>query len=190
MKRRIVRYVTGACVAGVVLSAGGALAPDQALAVETENGEWQVSVNENITLYGPPSTFDPDAPVQPLYGPPPEGFIEPPQQVLYGPPPIDLRVNPMTVTVHDRAVAASRLAESRKVFKRAIVVSKAKGEVSFEKVAKGSSDQLIVNKKTGMIAVKKGTKKGLYTINVRVSTPGTAKYANAAEIVTVNVRVK
>ena len=140
MKRRIVKCVAGACVAGMVLGTSGA---GMAVAATPEADSWSAAENEIIVLYGPPSEID---------------EIDVPIPVLYGPPSAFENINPMQVETHNRSVAQSVVKDGKKTFKKAIVVKDAVGEVGFSKIAKGSSKCLSVNKKTGAVSVKKGTK--------------------------------
>ena len=193
MKRRASTYIAGACVAGLVAGA-----PLTAFA----NGEgWNAPENMNVDLYGPPAVFD--QPVEVLYGPPPISedpspvveepslVIDEPIQLLYGPPSVFAeKDNPMKVTAADQRVKSARLTDKAKAFKKAIVVRKAKGAVSFKKVKKTSSDELSVNRKTGVVSIAKGAAKGKYSIKVRVTAAGNAKYRPAVKVVTVTVRVK
>ncbi len=73
---------------------------------------------------------------------------------------------------------------------KAITVKEAKGSISYSKVKKGSSAKLKVNKKTGVITVKKGTKKGTYKIVVKITATGDDKYLLGSKTVTVKVKVK
>ncbi|MBR3328214.1 MAG: BspA family leucine-rich repeat surface protein [Atopobiaceae bacterium] len=71
-----------------------------------------------------------------------------------------------------------------------ITVAAATGAVSYAKVAKGSSAQLSVAKKTGKVTVKKGTKKGTYTIKIKVTAAGDANHLSASKVVKAKVVVK
>ena len=61
----------------------------------------------------------------------------------------------------------------------AVTYTKASGKSSFT-----------VNKKTGTITVKKGTKKGTYTVKIKATTAANAKYKSAVKTVSVKIRVK
>ena len=97
--------------------------------------------------------------------------------------------NPAKVTVAQKAV---KLADVKKKAQAAspISVAKAQGAVTYAKVASGSSSYLSVNKTTGKVTVKKGTKKGTYTIKVKVSVAGNANYKALTKTVTAKVQVK
>ena len=47
-----------------------------------------------------------------------------------------------------------------------------------------------VNKKTGKIKIKKGTKKGTYKVKVRVTAAGTDTYQPGSKTATVKIKVK
>ena len=70
--------------------------------------------------------------------------------------------------------------------KKALVVTGAKGSVTIKKT--GGSKRLTITK-SGVVTVKKGTKKGSYKIRVKVSTGGTGVYKKATKTVTVKVKV-
>ncbi len=54
----------------------------------------------------------------------------------------------------------------------------------------GGDKKLTINKKTGNITVKKGTKKGVHKIRVRVTAAGDGDHNPLAMTVTVKIRVK
>ncbi|MCR5208065.1 MAG: leucine-rich repeat domain-containing protein [Eubacterium sp.] len=72
--------------------------------------------------------------------------------------------------------------------KNAISVTKAKGTVSYAK--KSGNKNITINKKTGKITIKKGLKKGTYTLKVKVKAAGNAEYKAAVKTVTVKIKVK
>lgn len=99
--------------------------------------------------------------------------------------------NPMVVKAKTKKVSYSKVKKKSRKVKGAIVFSSAPaGKVTYAKVKKGSSKRLSINKKTGMIAVKKGTKRGTYKIKVKVKAKGNASYNSATKTVTVKVKVK
>ena len=176
MKQRMIKVVAGACVAGMVAGVPGVAMADQVTAGESSALSWSAPDNMNIALYGPPGFTDPSVEINP---------------VIYGPPGVfDMKLNPMKVTTANKSVKAAKLAQGKKQFKKAITVKKAVGTVRFTKLDLGSSKRLSVNKKTGAVTVKKGTKKGLYQINVQVTAEGKGKYLPGLQVVTVKVRVK
>ena len=100
------------------------------------------------------------------------------------------KAQPMTVKAKKPKLKASKLKKKKRTIKRkkAFVIKKAKGKVTFRK--KSGSKRLKINKKTGAITVKKGTKKGTYKIKVKVTAAGNAYYKAGSRTVTVKVRVK
>ncbi len=73
-----------------------------------------------------------------------------------------------------------------------ITVKKSRGDVTYA-VTKGSAKAkkaLTVNKKTGAVKVRKNTKKGTYSLKVRVSATGDMTYGPASKTVKVTVVVK
>ncbi len=94
----------------------------------------------------------------------------------------------MTVKAKIKKVKRSKLRKKRQIVKKAIIVKNAKGKVTFKKL--GGSSKLLVNKKTGNIIVKKGTKKGTFKIKVRVTAAGTAKYKAMTKKVVVKIKVR
>ncbi len=95
--------------------------------------------------------------------------------------------NTATVTKKNRTFKAKNVKKAKKVFK-AITVKNAKGTVTYART--GGSKKLTVNKKTGKITLKKGTKKGTYRIKVKVKAAGTGNYKSWNKTVTVKVTVK
>ena len=189
MKRRIGTYVAGACVAGLVAGMPLAMLPQAASASESliaasahdesaaqveTSGSGTMTRDMNVCLYGPPPVFERE-----------------PVQVLYGPPNIMmLKDNPMTAKGAAKAVKSSKAALRAYTFRKAITVKKAKGTVTFSKVAKGSSKALSVDAETGAVKLSKGAKKGLHILKVKVKASGNDRFAPAMKIVTVKVRVK
>ena len=100
--------------------------------------------------------------------------------------------NPVTVKAKTAKVKYAKVKKKAVKVKRsnAITVKNAKGTVTYAQIAKGSSKRLSINKKTGIITVKKGTKKGLYKMKVKVKDAGNAKYMPKTRTVTVKVRVR
>lgn len=96
------------------------------------------------------------------------------------------RTNPMVVKALKKKVKVTKVKKKAQTVK-AISVSKAKGKVTYKKVS--GSKKLTVNKKTGKITVKKKTKKGTYTIKVKVTAAGTKDYKAKSKTVKVTVKV-
>ncbi|MDO4807218.1 MAG: MBG domain-containing protein, partial [Coriobacteriales bacterium] len=97
--------------------------------------------------------------------------------------------NPMTVKVVTKTAKLSTL-KGKAVSVVPITVSKAKGDVTYTKVSKGSSKYLKVNAKTGRVTVAKGTKRGTYKIRVKVTAAGNGSYKKATKTVTCKVTVR
>jgi len=94
--------------------------------------------------------------------------------------------NPMTVKT--KTLKASKKKTKKFKTKKAFVVKKAKGKVTYTKV-KGNKKIKIA--KNGKVTVKKGLKKGkTYKVKVKVSTPGTATYLSKEKTVTLKVKIK
>lgn len=96
--------------------------------------------------------------------------------------------NGAKVTTATKSVKAASLRKAAKAVS-CLSVKGANGGVSYAKVAKGSSKALSVNAKTGKVTVKKGTKKGTYSIKVKVTAKGDAKHAAYSKTVTCKVKV-
>ena len=96
--------------------------------------------------------------------------------------------NGAKVTTSTKSVKAANLKKAAKAVS-CLSVKGANGGVSYAKVAKGSSKALSVNAKTGKVTVKKGTKKGTYSIKVKVTAKGDAKHAAYTKTVTCKVKV-
>lgn len=96
--------------------------------------------------------------------------------------------NGAKVTTATKSVKAANLKKAAKAVS-CLSVKGANGGVSYAKVAKGSSKALSVNAKTGKVTVKKGTKKGTYSIKVKVTAKGDAKHAAYSKTVTCKVKV-
>ncbi|MBQ9708233.1 MAG: hypothetical protein IJV66_03515, partial [Firmicutes bacterium] len=96
-----------------------------------------------------------------------------------------------------KATAKTKNLKVKKLKKKAvtykpITVKNAKGKVTYKVVSgnKKSKKALKLNKKTGKITVKKKTKKGTYSIKVKVTAAGNSTYKAASKTVTVKVKVK
>lgn len=63
-----------------------------------------------------------------------------------------------------------------------------KGTLTYQKVS--GSSVITVNKKTGVLSVRKGTKKGTYKVKVRVKAAAKGKYNAGTKDVTVTIKVK
>lgn len=97
--------------------------------------------------------------------------------------------NPMTAKAVARAAKYSDVKKKAVVVACPLKVSKAEGKATYAK-ASGSSSALTIDKTSGKVTVKKGTKKGTYTIKVKVSAAGNANYKAGSKTVTCKVAVK
>ena len=68
-----------------------------------------------------------------------------------------------------------------------VIRKKGNGKITFKKM-KGSKKLSIT--KAGMVKIKKGTKKGKYTIKVKITAAGTKNYKKKIVYKTIKVTVK
>jgi hypothetical protein len=93
---------------------------------------------------------------------------------------------PMTVKAATKT--AKQAALKRKAATVApLTVSKAQGKVTYAKSSGASA--LSINSTTGKVTIKKGTKKGTYTMKVKVTAAGNTKYKSGSKTVTVTIKV-
>lgn len=95
--------------------------------------------------------------------------------------------NTLSVSKATKTVKATALLDRGKAV-APLKAKKAQGKLSYKKLS--GSKRLSVNKKTGKVTVKMGTKKGTYKARIKVSAAGNANYKSASKIVTITVRVK
>ena len=95
---------------------------------------------------------------------------------------------PMTVKAVFKKVSFKKLKKAKQVVAKALIVKKNQGTVTYKRIS--GSKKLTINKKTGKITVKKGTKKGLYKIKVKVTAKGNTNYKAGSKTKTVKIRVK
>lgn len=103
--------------------------------------------------------------------------------------------NPVKVKSKVRKIACKKLAKGKVTVKPIVVRNLAKQtKATFKKVKKGSARQaykaLKINKKTGKVTVRKGAKKGVCKLEVKVHVAATANYKAFSKVVRVKVRVK
>ena len=97
--------------------------------------------------------------------------------------------NPFAVKAVNRTVKYAKVRKKAVTVKRPVkFTKKAKGTVTYKKVS--GSKRFSVNKKTGKVKVKKGTKKGTYTIKIKVRDGGTKLYKAVNKTVKVTVVVE
>lgn len=94
--------------------------------------------------------------------------------------------NPMTVKATVKSVKYTNLKKSKQTVS-AITVTKAIGKMSY---TKSSGSKYLTIASNGKITVKKGTKKGTYSIKVKVTAAGNPNYKNASKTVSVTIKVK
>lgn len=94
----------------------------------------------------------------------------------------------LEVSVASKTVKFSQL-KKKPVYTSAVKVIGAEGTKTFIKT--GGSKKLSINKRTGKILVKKGTKRGTYTIGIKVKAAETEEYmAGVSAVKKIKVRVK
>ena len=95
--------------------------------------------------------------------------------------------NPLSVKGLTKTVKAS-VVKKKNVTVSALKVTKAQGKKSFKKV-KGNK-KITVNSKNGKLTIKKGLKKGTYSVKVKVTAKGNKNYLSGSKTVTVKIKVK
>ena len=95
--------------------------------------------------------------------------------------------NTLTVKASNKTVYYSKVRSKAQVVKP-ITVSKKVGTLTYTKMS--GSKYLTLNKTTGQVTVKKGTKKGKYAIKIKVYASGNSNYFSNYTIKTVYVTVK
>lgn len=93
----------------------------------------------------------------------------------------------LTVKAVKKPVKFAKVKKAKQVVTGAITVKGNQTKVTYAKA--GGSAKLTINK-AGKITVKKGTKKGTYSIKVKVKAPGNGEYLAATKTVTVKIVVK
>lgn len=94
----------------------------------------------------------------------------------------------LEVSVASKTVKFSQL-KKKPVYTSAVKVIGAEGTKTFIKT--GGSKKLSINKRTGKILVKKGTKRGAYTISIKVKAAETEEYmAGVSAVKKIKVRVR
>ncbi len=103
---------------------------------------------------------------------------------------IEKAPQPMTLKAKSVAVRYSRLLSKDQTLKisKAVTRKKSKGDVSYKKL-KGNK-KLLVDKATGKITVKKGLKKGVYSLKIKITAAGGRNYKKGSGTVTVKITVK
>ena len=97
--------------------------------------------------------------------------------------------NPITVKTAAKSVKLKDVKKKTVTVKNAITVKKAKGNLTYTKVIKGSAKVLSISK-SGKLTVKKGTKKGTYNLKFKVTAKGNKNYKSKTVTKTVTIKVK
>ncbi len=97
------------------------------------------------------------------------------------------KTNPVSVKISSKTVKYKKL-KKKAVTVQALTVKKAEGTVSYKKLS--GSKKITVNKKTGKITIKKGTKKGTYKVKIRIKAAGNDGYKSKTISKTVKIKVK
>ena len=87
-----------------------------------------------------------------------------------------------------RGVQASTLKNKAVTVAFPAKVKAARGRLTFAKVS--GSSALSINKKTGNVTVKKGTKRGTYVITIKLSAAGNKNYKSKTVTVKCKIIVK
>ncbi len=95
----------------------------------------------------------------------------------------------MKVKTSVKSVKYSAVKKKAQTVKKAISVTKSYGKLTYSKVSKGSSKYLTISK-SGVITVKKKTKRGTYKISVKVTAKGNNNYKSATKTLTVTIKIK
>ena len=96
--------------------------------------------------------------------------------------------NTLTVKAYNKTVYYSKVKSKAQVVKPITIVKK-QGTLTYTKMS-GSSAKLLLNKTTGKVTVKKGTKKGKYKIKIKIAASGNSNYKSSYGIRTVYITVK
>lgn len=108
-----------------------------------------------------------------------------------------MNANPAKITKKNLTVKAKTL-KKKSIKKKAITVKSAKGKVTYQRVKikcskkllKAAKKKIKVNTKTGKVTIKKGLKKGKYTVTVRVKAAGDLIHKPVTKKVTFRIRVR
>ena len=106
------------------------------------------------------------------------------------------KANTLTVKAKKPTVKLAKLKKKNQVIalKKTMTVSKAKGTVTYKlssaKKGKKNFKKYFKVAKNGKITVKKGLKKGTYTVKIKVTAAGNTEYNAAVKTVTVKIKVK
>ena len=97
------------------------------------------------------------------------------------------QANPMTVKKTVRTLNY-KVVKKRARTVKPLSVTEQKGPLTYEKVS--GNKRLTVNYKTGKVTVKRGTKKGTYSVKIRITAAGDADYQPKTAVTQVKIRIK
>ena len=96
----------------------------------------------------------------------------------------------MKLKVTDKSLTAKSLAKKSHTFKAIPFQEKARGKVSFTNVSSATVQKAVsVDRSTGALTVKRGTKARVYTVKVRVAAAGDSNYLAASKTMPIKVKV-
>lgn len=98
--------------------------------------------------------------------------------------------NPLTVKGKTVTVKYSKLKKKNQTLKRKTVIYMAKNQGKVTYVKASGNKKITISKTTGSVTVKKGLKKGKYTVKVKVTAAGTNNYNKITKTVAFTVKVK
>ena len=98
----------------------------------------------------------------------------------------------LTVKAKNQKVKASKLKKKAVSInaKKLVKITKAKGTISFKGAAADKKSKKVLKFKKGKVIIKKGTKKGKYTLKLAVTAKGNGQYKKAKKTVKVKIVVK
>ena len=101
------------------------------------------------------------------------------------------KTNPLKVEGKTATVKYSNLKDANQTLAASKVITFTKNGKGTITYTKSSGDSKItINKSTGKVTVKKGLKKGTYSVKVKVKAAGNSKYKSATKTVTFKITVK
>lgn len=104
------------------------------------------------------------------------------------------KANPMSVKAKTMKLSVKKVKQKKQVIaaKKALTIKNAKGKVTYKLTSVTKSKfrkNFSINEKNGKITIKKGTKKGTYTLKIKVKAAGNASYLPAEKTVKVKVKI-
>ena len=99
--------------------------------------------------------------------------------------------NPLTVKARKPSVKYKKVKKKNQTLGITKVIkftNKGQGAKTYARIS--GSKKIKINKKTGKVTVKKGTKKGTYVIKIKVAASGDANHLPASKVVAAKVVVK